>query len=71
MIIESVVLDISELILILFQKLFFAPKIPMKYTFFARTQIFPPSLDVLIFSAISTLDVLIDILNYFTIKVIE
>ena len=39
------------------------------YTFFfIRTPNFPPSLDVLIFSAISASDVIINVLNYLNIK---
>ena len=37
--------------------------------YFIRTPIFPLSLDVLIFSAISASDVLIDVLNHLTISI--
>ena len=37
--------------------------------YFIRTPSFPPSLDVLIFSAISASDVLIDVLNCLTTKI--
>ena len=37
--------------------------------YFIRTPNFSPRLDVLIFSAISASDVLIDVLNYLTIKI--
>ena len=37
--------------------------------FFIRTPNFSPRLDVLIFSAISASNILIDILNYFTLKI--
>ena len=39
------------------------------YTFFLRTPYFSPRLDVLIFSAISASNVLIDVLKYLTIKI--
>ena len=37
--------------------------------FFIRTPNFSPRLDVLIFSAISVSNVLIEVLNYFTLKI--
>ena len=44
--------------------------IVLSYTFFfIRTPNFLPRLDVLIFSAISASNVLIDVLNYFTLKI--
>ena len=42
---------------------------PLHLFHFIRTPNFLPRLDVLIFSAISVSDVLIDVLNYLTIKI--